>query len=235
MATLNYFDEAPDDVSATSDSTVDIQSTTHHTEKSVSNGQKSESSSSATSGTENFLEFVGNRTSDSEMITVEIDLTDPDDLARKLDMVDLTDEETDLLLERAQQLNVWLRQQLMRQTSSLRSDSVDERHRHSATCIVSAPAASALSDDDDGDKNTLGEPGVRRARTFSGNSCLPPLVRQQGHSATSAPSMSYTRAERSPLAPYYSQRGPASTYNSRRLPPTLHSVSKCIIKNLFDS
>jgi hypothetical protein len=84
---------------------------------------------------------------------------------------------------------------------------VDDRHRHSATCIVSAPAACALSDDDDdddGEKNSLGEAGVRRARTFSGNSCLPPLVRQQGHSATSAPSMSYSRAERSPLAPYYS-------------------------------
>jgi hypothetical protein len=91
--------------------------------KSASNSRGSGSNSPATSSTENFLEFVGNRTSDSEMITVEIDLTDPDDLARKLDMVDLTDEETDLLLERAQQLNVWLRQQLMRQTSSLRSDS----------------------------------------------------------------------------------------------------------------
>jgi hypothetical protein len=148
-------------------------------------------------------------------------------------MVDLTDEETDLLLERAQQLNIWLRHQLMRHTSSLRSDSADEHHRHSATCIVSAPAASNLSDDDE--KNIPAESGVRRARTFSGNSSLPPLVRQQGHSNTSVPSVSYSRIERSPLSPYYSQQGPVATSNSRRLPPTLHSVSSCILQHVFNT
>lgn len=190
---------------------------------------------------DNRLTFTGNLTADNEMITIEIDLTDPDDLMRKLDMVDLTDDETDLLLDRARRLNVWLREQLMQHeqaTSSsaaiaaapCRHPGIDEPHRHSATCVVSAPAA-ALSDDDDGDDGGHTEgtchQGHERPRTYSGStsaagSALPPLVGPGRRGSTGMPSLSssvsYTR---DPMAPYYSRYGLAGVLPRR--PSSLHN------------
>jgi len=223
MATARPFESSPNDIP----SQADLGAGSRSSEDDSDVGRKSGLRSKLSSGSDNVLEFVGNRTSDSEMITVEIDLTDPDDLARKLDMVDLTDEETDLLLERAQQLNVWLRHQLMRQSSAM-----DERHRHSATCIVSAPAAAAQSDDDD--KITANESSMRRSRTFSGNSSLPPLIRPQGHPSMTAASVSYSRADHSHLAAYYSHKDPMTTSKMHRTPPSLHSVSISVIFYLLN-
>jgi hypothetical protein len=173
----------------------------------TSDSSRDDAASTSGESSNNFIEFNGNRTADSEMITVEIDLTDPDDLARKLDMVDLTDDEADLLLERAQRLNMWLRHQLMKQTSSRRHESVDEYHRHSATCIVSAPAAAASNSDNEDD----GSVKVRRSRTFSGSSTLPPLV---GGTVGATAAVPYRQ---NPVAPPYSRRGPSTVHLSQQM------------------
>ncbi len=80
------------------------------------------------------MSFTGNQTEKSEMIDVEIDLTDPQDLLSKLEMIDLTEDETDELLQRAYQINAMLRKRLQEKKS------VETHHIFS----VSAPASTSL-------------------------------------------------------------------------------------------
>lgn len=204
--------------------------------------EKSNAGDNADDG-DNQMTFTGNLTADSEMITVEIDLTDPDDLMRKLDMVDLTDEETDLLLDRAQRLNVWLKRQLMQQEREASSSCQHpgyEPHRHSATCVVSAPAA-MLSDEDD-DEMGGGQkvsPTVGRTRTFSGSrtgssTALPPLVGPGRRGSTGLPTASLSSSSsyaRDPMAPYYSRYGLGPMV--RRPPNIQNSVSAMDCKLLL--
>ena len=60
-------------------------------------------------GGERQLIFDANKTDKSDMVTIQIDLTDPQDLMQKLELIDLTDEETDILIGKAMELNKELR------------------------------------------------------------------------------------------------------------------------------
>ena len=83
--------------------------------------------------------FKGNKSLKNEMITIEINLTDPEDLARKLEMIDLTEEETDELLRQALDLNKRLRKELNRQALLDKSPAMSR----STSFVVSAPASAA--------------------------------------------------------------------------------------------
>ena len=111
------------------------------------------------------LEFDGNRTNSSDMITVKIDLADPDDMLAKLEMLDLTDEETDRIFDKAKELNRWLRRELSSQSG--RGDADVSR---SSSFLVSAPVVSLESI----------APAVCRGRPERAHplSVLPPLMRQ---------------------------------------------------------
>lgn len=218
-------DSTDDDRSVSDDTTADGRSSAaSKLSQDLSDSSKHNAKSSSGDSSKNYLQFNGNRTEDSEMITVEIDLTDPDDLSKKLDMVDLTDEEADMLLERAQQLNMWLRHQLMKQSSSRRSDSANEYHRHSATCIVSAPAAAAASNSDYEEDGTA---KVRRSRTFSGSSALPPLV---GQTVGASNAVSYKQINHSPAGPSYSRQRPPTMHRSQ---PMSRSSNMVGIENVL--
>jgi len=158
----------------------------------------------------NVLQFVGNRTSDSDMITVKIDLTDPDDLARKLELIDLTDEESEMLLEKATELNTWLRQELQRQSERGGGNVAPAGdQQYSSMYFVSAPAAGVSSDTEDG--------RYRRPRTYSGGATvLPPLPRQGGARLTATYA---TQTRTSPSLSYLQQQQERPVLRSVRVYP----------------
>lgn len=83
--------------------------------------------------------FKGNNCS-SDIVTIEIDLTDPEDLERKLRLIDITDEETDELLRQALEINKALRKELNRQTL-MDSNSPHSGFARSSSFLVSAPSS----------------------------------------------------------------------------------------------
>ena len=81
------------------------------------------------------LTFEANKTSRSQMVTIEIDLTDPQDLLQKMELIDLTEEETDILIEKAMELNKKLR-------AIEKQDSMEKDFR---SFTVSAPASRPIT------------------------------------------------------------------------------------------
>ena len=98
-----------------------------------------DNSDSSTPGSPAHAKFNGQKSKNNEMITIEINLTDPEDLARKLELIDLTDEETDALLRQALDLNKRLRKEMNRQALLDKSSAM----ARSTSFVVSAPASAS--------------------------------------------------------------------------------------------
>jgi len=96
------------------------------------------------------LIFEANKTDKNDMVTIQIDLTDPQDLLQKLELIDLTDEETDILIGKAMELNKELRKlEKHNITKEFRSFTIsapafNQNHRlpHSSMLIPGSPRMS---------------------------------------------------------------------------------------------